>query len=156
MVDADGVARGSVQVHACAAAGDAETATLTGDYIYLDNEGNFATGNQLLRREDVCTKLQVRLPNFGSDIRLRLYASDPQGALVPTATFTVYNEAGAMLDNVPIMLTDAVTVVDSTELTATRFGTLDIELVEGGGALSVEYSAFGRFSVAMNATCVEP
>ena len=29
-------------------------------------------------------------------------------------------------------------------------------LFAGGGALSVEYSAFGRFSVAMNATCVEP
>jgi len=152
----DGFARGSIEVRACSAGGDDPAASLTGDFIYLDDAGNFATGDQLLRREDVCSRLQVRLLNFGSGIRLRLYAGDPQGLVDPTATFTVYNEAGAELDKGEIVTSDQVSVLDSTELTATRFGTLDVEFAEGGGALSVEYSAFGRFSVAMNATCVEP
>lgn len=156
VVDPDGVARGSVQVRACAAAGDDSESSLTGDYIFLDDGGNFATGDQLLRREDVCRTLQVRLLNFGSGIRLRLYASEPRGAVEPTASFTVYNEAGAELDSGMIVTANAVSVLDSTELTPIRFGTLVIEFEAGGGALSVEYSAFGRFSVAMNATCVEP
>lgn len=155
-VDGDGVARGAVEVRACSASDEPAATILTGDYIYLDNGGNFATGDQLTRREDVCAKVQVRLLNFGSGIKLRLFVSDPQGAVDPTASFTVYNEGGAVLDSGDIVTSDAVLVLDSTELTAIKFGILDVEFAAGGGALSVEYSAFGRFSVAMNAACLEP
>ena len=45
---------------------------------------------------------------------------------------------------------------DTSAITATSFGTLVLDFLEGGGALTVEYSAFGLFSVAMNAVCVTP
>lgn len=155
-VDPDGVARGAVKVLACSDSGGELAGSLTGDYIYLDAANNFATGDQLLRREDVCSTVQVRLLDFGSGIRIRLYATDPQGEVDPTATFTVYSEAGATIDSGMLIADEAVEIFDTSELTASRFGTLVVELLAGKGAMSVEYSAFGKFSVAMNAICVDP
>lgn len=155
-VDDDGFARGAVQVVACSQTGGDLTSALSGDYLLLDNANDFATGDQLLRREDICRTVQVRLLNFGSGIRLRLYSTEPQGEVGPTATYTVFNEAGNQVGSGEFMTGDNVGIFNTSELTATNFGTLVVEFVQGGGALSVEYSAFGRFSVAMNATCVTP
>lgn len=155
-VDEDGFARGAVKVFACSGSGGDLGSALSGDYLFLDNGNNFATGDQLLRREDVCQTLQVRLLNFGSGIRLRLYSSDPQGPEDPTATYTVYNEAGGEVGSGSFIADETVEILNTSVLTPVSFGTLVVEFVEGGGALSVEYSAFERFSVAMNATCVTP
>ncbi len=155
-VDADGRARGWVQILACSDDGGDLDSSFTGDYFFLDSDGNFATGDQLLRREDVCDTLQARLLNFGSGVTLRLFASDPQGELEPTASFSVYDEAGTLLDDGMLFIDQAIEALDATELTEVQFGVLVIDFLTGGGAMSVEYSAFGRFSVSMNANCVQP
>ncbi len=153
--DPDGVARGWAQVLACAEDGGDLGASFTGDYLFLDPAGNFATGDQLLRYEDLCGTVQVRLVNFGSGVTVRLYSSEPQGDLDPTALFTVYDEAGMMTDNGSRFLDQAVTIFDSTDLSETQFGTLELEFLAGTGAISVEYSAFGLFSVSMTGNCVD-
>ncbi len=154
--DPDDVIRGSAKILACAEGAVELADSFTGDYFYLDDDGNFATGDQLLHSGDICATLQTRLLDFGSGIRLRLYVTDPQGLVTPTATFTVYNDAGTMVDSGSLFTSDPVLILDSTDLTATRFGTLVIDFLIGGGTMSAEYSAFGRFSVAMNVNCVEP
>ncbi len=164
VVDDDGFARGWVQVRACvpetplsSAKALANNNQLWGDWFYLDNAGNFASGDQLLRRADLCETLEVRLLDFGSGVRLRLFVTNPQGAesQTPTATLTVYNEAGQMLETQQIFTDDSVLTLTLGDLVMTRFGMMTIDFTAGTGAASVEYSAFGRFSVAMNATCIE-
>lgn len=88
-LDGDGIARGWVQILSCSDTGGELGSSLTGDYLFLDNDGNFATGDQLLRPEDLCGTLQVRLVNFGSGVKVRLYSSAPQGPFDATALFTV-------------------------------------------------------------------
>ena len=87
---------------------------------------------------------------------VRLYASDPQGELEPTAGFAVHDEDGNLTDSGALLTGQPVSIFDSSVLTDTQFGILDLELFAGGGSISVEYSAFGRFSVSMNGNCVEP
>ena len=145
-----------MQILACSDSGGDLTSSIAGDYIYLDSGGNFATSDQLLRREDICEVLQIRLQDFGSGVRVRLYATDPQGAMAPTAMFTAYNQAGAEVDSGMLIVDDPVEIFEVADLTSTRFGTLVVDFFAGAGAMSAEYSAFGRFSVAVNATCVEP
>lgn len=148
----DGIARGRLEV-VMVQEGLGRPSVLTGDFFYLDFAGRFATGDQLLRREDHCDSLMARLLDFGSGVKLRLFSSRPQGDTDPTAMFTVYNEAGAEVDSGPVFAGGEVEVLNSRDLTPVRFGTLMIDYLEGGGSLVTEYSAAGRFSVAMNATC---
>jgi hypothetical protein len=154
--DPDGFRRGWVQVLACAEGGGELAGSFTGDYLFLDSTGDFATGDQLLRSEDFCSALQVRLLNFGSGVTLRLFATDPQGVAVATASFAVHGEDGSFVESGSLFLEENLAFFDAVEVTETQFGILDLEFLTGVGALTVEYSAFGRFSVSMNATCVAP
>ena len=154
--DPDGIKRGYAEVLACAEGGGDLASSFTGDYLFLDSANNFAAGDQLPRDEDLCASLQVRLLNFGSGVTLRLFASDPQGDADPTASFTVYDEDGNFIESGVLLLEQSQTYLDVSELTETEFGILDIDFLAGVGALGGEYSAFGRFSVSMNANCVVP
>lgn len=145
--------RGRIQITQTAGGSSRAGSDLTGDYFFLDPAGNFATGDQLLRREDHCSSLLVRLLDFGSGAKLRLFSSRPQGDGTPTARFTVYNEAGDRVDSGELFVDEQIEILNARDLTPVRFGTLELQYLEGGGSLSVEYSASGRFSVAMNATC---
>lgn len=142
--DADGIVRGSAFVRS-------EGLPLVGDYIVLDSSNDFASGSQLLRASSICDRLQVRLVDFGSGKNLQLYATQPQGTVDPTATFTVYDDAGTLIETGSLFADQRVVSVD--DLTTQRFGTMEIEFLAGGGALVARYSAFQRFSVGLNAHC---
>lgn len=162
LLDDDGFARGWIQVQGCfpatplaSAKVQAHGIQLWGDWFLVDGFGNFASGDQLLRSTDLCDELEIRLLDFGSGVRLRLFVTDPQGAdsQTPTATLTVYNEAGQMTESRQVFTDDSVLTLQVEDLVTTRFGMMRIELTGGTGAATVEYSAFGRFSIALNATC---
>lgn len=162
VIDNDGFARGWIQVQGCFPATPLMAAKvlnhgnqLWGDWFLVDGVGNFASGDQLLRTTDLCDQLEVRLLDFGSGVRLRLFMTDPQGAesQTPTATLAVYNEAGQMTETKQVFTDDSVLTLQVEDLVTTRFGMMTIGFTEGYGAATVEYSAFGRFSVALNATC---
>lgn len=146
---ADGMARGWILV--------SFQNRISGDYFYVDPAGNFATGDQLFRDQDVCSAIQARIVDFGSDSRIRLYVSTPKGSDPtiddPSATIHIFDEIGAFVETTELYTEKNANDLRASDLTDTRFGSVVFEFIQGTGALSVEYSAFGLFSVSMNATC---
>lgn len=94
---------------------------------------------------------------------LRFFINGPQGADAadpPTITGTVYDEAGTMINPFTVR-TDAWTLdLDAGQLFAGEqlFGTVELVIqgTEGGGHLTVEHSAEGRYSVSVPGVCLVP
>jgi len=156
-VGMDGFARGFVRV---STAGNPDmTPVLGGDYFQVDTVNNFATGEQLVRQFDLCTNASIRLVTFGTPTRLTVLINNPRGAVpaVDPPSFVVrpYNEAGIPTGPAVLYFTANNAVeIDASTLTALSFGTLRFDFSNsGGGTVSAEYRAGGRFSVGVASQC---
>lgn len=154
-VDPDGFRRGFVRV---VAPGKADgVPVLGGDFFQVDTLNNFATGDELLRRD--CSEASIRFLDFGSSTRLLVYLTQPRGHAVevdpPSFTVLAYDEAGQALGPaVPFWSADSALEITASDITPERFGTLRFDFANAlGGAVYAEYSAEGRFSVGTAGEC---
>jgi len=100
---------------------------------------------------------------FTGGTTLRFFINGPQGAdpaNPPTITGTVYNEAGTLINPFTVH-TDGWTLdLDASLLFAgdQLFGTVELVIngTQGGGHLTVEHSAEGRYSVTVPGVCLVP
>jgi len=152
--DPDGFARGYVVAQA---PGD----VLTGDFLQVDVGNNFATGDRMVRLEDLCIQAETRFLDFGSGTDLTVLISEPQGADPmtdpPSVTFHVFGEDGAVFSTIDLFTTNNSVVLSTDDLMLpVDFGTIVADFRNAsGGLLIAEYSAEGKFSVGMNSACLE-
>lgn len=128
---------------------------LEGDYFRLDDGEDFATGDRLVRPTDFCTRQEVRFVDFGSGSQLRVLVDRPLGEEGPTFSYTAYDQAGVELLQGDFSTSNHLNVIDVADLgIAENFGTVVFDFTTaGGGFVTGKYSAFGRFSVELNAAC---
>jgi hypothetical protein len=154
-VDPDGFRRGFVRVVAPGRADGVQV--LGGDFFQVDTLNNFATGDELLRRD--CSEASIRFLDFGSGTRLLVYLTQPRGDAVevdpPSFTVLAYDEAGQALGPaVPFWSADNALEIAASDITPELFGTLRFDFANAlGGAVYAEYSAEGRFSVGTAGEC---
>ena len=174
--DDGGIVRGWLAIRACIEGGmavrDGETddkgivmsplaRSLTGEYYFTNAASSLATGDALLRPDELCQRLQVRILDFptGPGVKLRIFATDPRGTspVSPaTATVRVFNELGVEQEVDDLFLDTSVAVIQTTDLTPTAFGVLELDFGAGAaGALTVEYQLGDTFSISLNANCLD-
>ena len=132
-----------------------DASDLEGDYFRIDSENGFATGDRLVRSEEYCAQQEIRFVDFGSESRLQILVEEPQGADVPSFSYTAVNEQGTMIAEDNVVTSEHLTVVDvDAWVPGHRFGTLIFDFSSsGGGFVTARYSAFGRYSVELNGAC---
>ncbi len=148
----DGLATGFIVVTEF---GETTAPNLEGDYFRLDWGNDFAAGDRLVRPADFCLRQEIRFVDFGAGSQLRILLNRPQDEGEWSYSYRAYNEAGAMVASGGVSTSDYLSVLDASELGIEEsFGTLLFDfLSSGGGWVSAKYSAFGRFSVEINAAC---
>ncbi|MEE8525594.1 MAG: hypothetical protein V3T72_16785 [Thermoanaerobaculia bacterium] len=148
----DGFATGLIIV---TEAGGSTAPNLQGDYFRVDFGNDFAAGDRLVSPADFCTEQEVRFVDFGSGSQLRILVNRPRGEDVPSVSYTAYGEDGEMVAEGELFTSEHLTVVDVTELLpGEAFGTVLFDFSNSsGGWASARYSAFGRFSLELNAAC---
>jgi hypothetical protein len=157
--DPDGFSRGFVRI--VAAGGPDGVPVLAGDFFQVDVGNDFATGEELLRRSQVCKHASIRSLDFGSGTRLAVYLSHPRGADEdvdpPSFTVQVFDEAGTVEGAPqPVWTGEHALELAASDFTANPFGTLVFDFTNSaGGAAYAEYSAQGRFSVGVASQCEE-
>ncbi len=140
----------------------ATVASVTGDYFFVDWANNFASGDRLATSDELCDEAEIRFVDFGAGAALSVYLTEPQGANPdtdpPSALVTVVNEAGESLGSFDLFTNATVVPLQASDfVTETGFGSLIFDFSPaGGGLVSAEYNAHGKFSVALNGTCVTP
>ncbi len=163
-VDPDGLARGYVILES-----EGGEAVLHGDYFSVDDAGDFASGFRLVdidpdsRTNDLCTRFSIRFLDssllFDSGTvftvwfdpadpyegdAFNYFAYDLAGNVVlflnfPSSRFAFQISASALLFNVD-----------------EEFGVIEFQFPAGTeGHVSAVMSAFGRFSVGFEATCLD-
>ncbi len=148
----DGFATGVIVINE----GDGTGApNLEGDYFRLDGAADFATGDRLVRPADFCTRQEVRFVDFGSGSQFRVLVDRPLGDAGPTFSYTAYDQAGVEVAQGDFSTSNHLNVIDVADLgIADAFGTVVFDFTTaGGGFVTGKYSAFGRFSVELNAAC---
>ncbi len=147
----DGFATGLIVI--TETGGDASR--LEGDYFRIDSVKDFASGNRMMRSEEYCALQEIRFVDFGSGSRLHVLIEEPQGVAVPSFSYTAVNEAGTIIAVDDVFTADHLTTIDVADLVPVQsFGTMIFDFSSsGGGFVTAEYSAFGRFSVELNGTC---
>ena len=131
---------------------------LEGDYFRVDSRNDFATGDRLVPSEAFCTRQEIRFIDFGSGSVLQILLEEPQGSAVPSFSYAAYTEeGGTMVAEGDIFTSEHLTVIDSRDLVpGESFGSLVFDFsAAGGGFVTAEYSAFGRYSVELNGACTE-
>ncbi len=155
-VDADGFARGMITVYSVWDA--------TIDYFQVDTSENFATGGPALTRDHWCQNWMARFLSFGpgEGSVLSLYVPEPRGrgaAAPPTVLGEVYDESGAFVNSF-VIRTDQWSFelqIPSLVQGGTAFGTVELFL-DGDhdqGMVKVRHSAQGRFSIGLDAACMD-
>jgi hypothetical protein len=152
--DGDDVATGLVLVNR---SDTNDAAGLEGDFLNVDSDDDFATGDRLFRvPQDLCNLMEIRFLDFGSGTGLNIVVNRPRGDVSPSFTYTVYNQAGVELGSGEYFTNTHLNAVDVEDLAGmgNRFGTVVFDFSKaGGGLVTGKYSAFGRFSVEMNGAC---
>lgn len=156
--DASGVARGYVEVALVDAPRGLPGPPLVGDYLQVDVDDNFATGDRMLSFADFCEEQEIRFLDFGSGTELRFLIRNPRGldpdTDPPSARVEIFAEDGALLDEHNIYTDLKAFALPASELTDAQFGTMVFDFIHsGGGTIYGEYSADGRFSVGLNSAC---
>lgn len=157
-IDPDGFARGFVRI--LAAGSSDRSPVLAGDFFQVDVGDNFATGDRLLRRAEICNRASIRFLDFGAGTRLTVFVAHPRGAgNADPASFTVqvYDEAGDPVGALQEVRTaDHALELAASDFTGLAFGTLGFDFTDGsGGVAYAEYSAEERFSVGVVSQCEE-
>lgn len=151
--DGDGRAAGIVLVKEAAGGG---AFNLEGDYMRVDPGNNYATGDRAVRREDFCSRQEIRFLDFGSGTELHLLVDQPRGAGAPSLTYQILDQSGQVVKEDELFTDAHLNRVDVDDLVpgGQRFGTIVFDFSPSGtGWVSARYSAFGRFSVEMNGAC---
>ena len=132
----------------------ADPEMLVGDYIRVDRANAFASGGRLVKPADLCARQEIRFLDFGSSTLLHVLVDRPQSASEPAFSYTIYDESGMVVDQGDYVTDDHLNLVQLSDWTAVRFGTvvLDFTASEGGWA-AANYSAFGLFSVELPSQC---
>ncbi|HLE83957.1 MAG TPA: hypothetical protein VJG13_06435 [Thermoanaerobaculia bacterium] len=157
----DGFARGFVEV---STAGNPDlTPVLGGDYFQVDVGDDFATGDQLVRRIELCDRASLRFLEFplpGSGTRLTVWIANPRGsggADPVSFTVRVLDESGNVVGGLIGVKTNRHALdFQATDFTGLNFGTLRFDFSNSsGGTVYAEASAQGRFSVGVTSQCDE-
>ncbi len=132
-----------------------DASALEGDYFRIDGANDFAAGDRLVRSTDFCTRQETRFVEFGSGSRLRILLAEPRGAEEASFSYTAYDEAGTMIAGDAVFAADHLVSIAVDEWVAPqRFGSLVFDFSNaGGGLVTAEYSAFGRFTVEPGGGC---
>lgn len=161
-VDSGGVSVGIVGIEA--------NGPITADYFQVDEAGDFATGDQALDDNTLCSDWQARFLRFGADdaegTQLTFLLNGPLGGDSevdpPTITGETFDEAGNLVNTFAVFTSEwliRVSVLDAFVIdTGPDFGTLRLTLDTefSGGAVFERHTAFGRFSVGTLAFCRTP
>ena len=156
--DGNGFARGFVKI---VTTGNADrTPVLAGDFFQVDVDGNFATGDELVRQAEVCTEASIRFLDFGAGTRLTVWITHPRGGGGNPASFTVqaFAEDGTPAGSpIPVKTNLHALELQASDFTGLQFGTLKFDFTNSlGGTVYAEYSADGKFSVGLNSECGDP
>ncbi|MEM6793518.1 MAG: hypothetical protein AAF725_06020, partial [Acidobacteriota bacterium] len=165
-VDEEGMARGYLEIDVRGFSVFAPTRSIQGDYFLVDPANNFASGDRLINRSvisefiDLCRGFEVRFFNGGTfdggtEISFwleRLSDSDRE------VSFSVFSEGGTLLRSGDLGFgRQSVSLQASLLALDAPFGVIEFVFNDGilGYATGV-FSALGRFSVGVNASCSEP
>lgn len=137
------------------------------DTFRVDPSEDFATGGLAIDLpEEECGNWKGRLligGPFTGGTRLTFFINGPRGADTasdpPTITGSVYNEAGTLQNtfsvwtNAWVLELDGDLLLNQDEL----FGSFELAIdgTQGGGHLTVEHSASGRYSVSADGFCLD-
>lgn len=158
VVGEDGFARGYVRVRVVGPAPPPGVTQIAGDFFQVDVGNAFATGERMIREDDLCNAGEIRFLDFGSGTRLRILIAEPQGAGAEgdPASFTVSarGEDGAVFATEDYFTDQNVIDLTAAEFSTLAFGSLVFDFTaSSGGFVYAEYSADGKFSVGLNFTC---
>ncbi|MEM7351425.1 MAG: hypothetical protein AAF657_11505 [Acidobacteriota bacterium] len=130
---------------------------LQGDYFRVDFTNDFATGDRMVRPEDLCAVQEIRYVNFGGGTQFRVLLDDPPTDGSAAFSYTAYTDGGAMVAEGNFFSSNHLTLIEQDDLVpGQNFGTLLLDFSpSGSGWASAEYSAFGRFSLELNSACVQ-
>lgn len=160
----DGFARGTVWF-------ESSEPVLAADAFQVDPEENFATGDLLVSTDGdyLCdlwsTRFAVGGP-FSGGTDLRLYVETPLGddpqTDDPSVRFEVFDEQGNVLGTVDYWTATNVVEIPATDVVlevsdTTAFGAFEVLLRAGtgGGIVTTEYRAEGRYSIGLGGTCID-
>jgi hypothetical protein len=168
-IDPDGVVRGYVTF-----ATEHGESAIHGDYFLVNGAQNFASGSRLVNTDpgsngnDLCRRFSVRfldssvLFDSGTVFTVWFQATEPTSGIA--FSYFVYDEAGGteqLSSSFPA--TDVAFQVTANLLMSAdpnldlEFGAIEFEFPAGVvGHISVVMSAFDRFSVGYEATCLDP
>jgi len=165
-VDADGVARGYVIIEALT-----EGAVIHGDFFQVTPGEDFATGARLLNvapqspHNDLCQQFSMRFLNgggFDGGTRFVVWlesdtAPDPDE---PIFDLAAYDQPGNLLNVRSFFAEEVAFEVSAAELLAPvseDFGAIELQFSGGRvGHVSAVMSADDRYSVGLEAACLDP
>ncbi len=168
-VDGDGFARGYVTF-----ATEEGEAVIHGDYFLLNDAQNFASGARLVNVDpssngnDLCNRFSMRFLDsalfFDSGTVFTVWIQSAEPLAGDAFSYFVYNQAGGdeqLTSNFPAA--DVAFQVSANLLMSANpgldleFGAIEFEFADGRvGHISAVMSAFDRFSVGYEATCLDP
>lgn len=161
-VDNDGFARGYITFATATGA-----ATIHGDYFHLNGGQNFASGYRLLdvdpesRSNDLCTRFSMRFLDSalvfdsGTVFTVWFEPDDPPGTLA--FSYTVYDLAGNVVLSSSFNSDKFAFEITANDLLGpfgVEFGAIEFDF-DTVGHISAVMSAFDRFSVGFEATCLD-
>ncbi len=168
-VDLDGFARGYVTF----ATGQGE-AVIHGDYFLLNNAENFASGSRLVNIDpssngnDLCNRFSMRFLDsalfFDSGTLFTVWIQADEPLSGPAFSYLVYNQAGGNeqlsssfpASDVAFQVSANLLMSADPELDL-EFGAIEFQFPAGTvGHISAVMSAFNRYSVGYEATCLDP
>lgn len=134
--------------------------TISGDYFRVIPSADAANGGAMLPIEaTTCKTWSHRFFSGGgfdggSRIAFLAFNRPAQG---PTVVGTVYNEAGDLIDTVPLTLTSEVLEVSDADLDLpAAFGSIDWAFQgDAQGVVTTTFTASERFSVGVDAACID-
>ncbi len=144
------------------------TRLITGDYFQVTSSEDFATGDRLLNVDatdfffyDLCASVETRFLNGGaftggSDITVVAIQVGGVGPEDPaTMQATIYDEGGSVTDKCMIFTDQFTLQLPISDLTATPFGTVELEFLGTLGQVITDFNASGRFSVGLRGACTD-
>lgn len=161
LVDPDGFARGFAIIESTSNA-----SPIQGDYFQLDRDQGFASGFRLLNGDplspdnDLCSLFSIRFLNGGAfddtQINLWLDTAEVPDPEAPIGTYAVYTQEGGLVFSTNLFAAEVTSkrlASDMVSIIPTQFGVMEIQLNDLQGHVSATMSAFGLYSVGVEATC---